>query len=158
MGIILVFLICHLPRNILNFHEITTIKNAMACAKIGKSAFPFWAVAISPIRQYYNKVLCIKFICINHLFFFFSSQLFLVFNSSANSIMYILINKPFRAHFVNLFSSCQNKPVSTYERCAMWKSEVLLSNSYVVNLMIFQLFLLQHTQKSIKLHNFWMIM
>ena len=50
MGIILVFLICHLPRNILNFHEITTIKNAMACAEIGKSAFPFWALAMTPIR------------------------------------------------------------------------------------------------------------
>ena len=44
------------------------------------------------------------------------------------------------------------------ERCAMWKSQGLLSSFYVVNLMIFQPFLLQHTQKSIKLHNFWMIM
>ena len=42
------------------------------------------------------------------------------------------------------------------ERCAMWKSEVLFSSSYVVNLMIFQPFLLQHTQKSIKLHIFFM--
>ena len=116
MGIILVFLICHLPRNIRNFHEITTIKNAMACSEIGKRSFAFWAIAMSLIRYLIQntKVLCIKFICINHLFFLFFSQLFLVFNSSANSIMYILINKPFRAHFVNLFTSCQNKPVSAY--------------------------------------------
>ena len=40
------------------------------------------------------------------------------------------------------------------ERCAMWKSQRLVSSSYVVNLIIFQPFLLQHTQKSIKLHTF----
>ena len=50
MGIILVFLICHLPRNILNFHEIATIENAIACMEIGKRSFPFWALAMTPIR------------------------------------------------------------------------------------------------------------
>ena len=44
------------------------------------------------------------------------------------------------------------------ERCAIVKSQGLLSMSYVVNIMIFQPFLLQHTQKSMKLHNFCMIM
>ena len=42
------------------------------------------------------------------------------------------------------------------ERCAIRKSQVSLSRSYVVNIMIFQPFLLQHTQKLIKLHNFLM--
>ena len=40
------------------------------------------------------------------------------------------------------------------ERCAMLKSQGLLSSFYVVNIMIFQPFQLQHTQKLIKLHNF----
>ena len=42
------------------------------------------------------------------------------------------------------------------ERCAMCESQGQLSSSYVVNLMIFQPFLLQHTQKPIKLHNLLM--
>ena len=44
------------------------------------------------------------------------------------------------------------------EKCAICKSQVLLSRSYVGNLMIFQPLWLQHTQKSIKLHYFLMMM
>ena len=44
------------------------------------------------------------------------------------------------------------------ERCAIYECQGLLSSSYVVNFMIFYPFLHQHTQKSIKLHNFCMIM
>ena len=40
------------------------------------------------------------------------------------------------------------------ERCAMLKSQGLLSSFYVVNITIFQPFFLQHTQKSIKCHKF----
>ena len=40
------------------------------------------------------------------------------------------------------------------ERCAMCESLAQLSSSYVLNLVIFYPFLLQHTQKTIKLHTF----
>ena len=40
------------------------------------------------------------------------------------------------------------------ERCAMLKSQGLLCSFYVVYIIIFQPFLLQHNQKLIKLHNY----
>ena len=43
MGFILVFLVCHLPRLLLNIHELFTIKNAIACMEAGKNGFPIWS-------------------------------------------------------------------------------------------------------------------
>jgi hypothetical protein len=42
MGFILVFLICHFPRLLLNIHELVTIQHAMACQTAGFNAFPYW--------------------------------------------------------------------------------------------------------------------
>jgi hypothetical protein len=42
MGFILVFLICHFPRLLLNIHELATIQHAMACQTAGFNAFPYW--------------------------------------------------------------------------------------------------------------------
>ena len=50
MGIILVFLICHMPRNILNIHEMFVWKHAMACLKMGQRGFEFWALFMNMIK------------------------------------------------------------------------------------------------------------
>jgi hypothetical protein len=43
MGIVVVNLICHFPRILLNFYEMMVIEEAMACAAVGKRAFAVWA-------------------------------------------------------------------------------------------------------------------
>lgn len=42
MGIVLVFLICHTPRNILSFAETITIENAIKCQEQGMRQWPIW--------------------------------------------------------------------------------------------------------------------
>ena len=37
-----VFLVCHLPRLLLNIHELATIQHAMACQSAGFNPFPLW--------------------------------------------------------------------------------------------------------------------
>jgi len=73
MGIVLVFIISHLPRILLSMHETIVIKNAMLCASIGKKSFPLWA-----------------------LVFGYFSHLFLVLNSSGNCLIYCLLSSKFR--------------------------------------------------------------
>merc|ERR1712223_2220387 len=86
MGIILVFLICHMPRNILNIHEVVTSKHAIACKKQGLPSIPLWAIAMSEI-----------------------SYVLLTINSSTNSVLYIFLNNKFRLHFISLFKPCYKK-------------------------------------------------
>ena len=43
MGFIIVFLVCHLPRLLLNIHELFTIKDAIKCMMAGKNGFPLWS-------------------------------------------------------------------------------------------------------------------
>lgn len=42
MGFIVVFLVCHLPRLLLNIHELATIEHAMDCQNEGQKGFPLW--------------------------------------------------------------------------------------------------------------------
>ena len=42
MGFIVVFLVCHLPRLLLNIHELFTIEHAIKCMKAGQEPFPLW--------------------------------------------------------------------------------------------------------------------
>ena len=42
MGYILVFLVCHSPRLMLNIYELFTIRQAMECQSVGLDAFPLW--------------------------------------------------------------------------------------------------------------------
>ena len=42
MGFIVVFLVCHLPRLLLNIHELFTIKHAIKCMEAGQEPFPLW--------------------------------------------------------------------------------------------------------------------
>jgi len=78
LGIVLVFLICHTPRNICNLAETFYIDNSIECQKIGQNGFPFWTLVLNTI-----------------------SHLLLVVNSSTNMILYIFLNKLFRLHFIN---------------------------------------------------------
>jgi len=78
LGIVLVFLICHTPRNICNLAETYYIDNSIECQKMRQNGFPFWVLVLNTI-----------------------SHLLLVVNSSTNMILYIFLNKLFRLHFIN---------------------------------------------------------
>lgn len=73
MGYVLVFLICHSPRLLLNLHELTTIRNAMACGRAGHKTFAVWSLIVM------------------HL-----SHLLLVINSSINILIYCCLSQKFR--------------------------------------------------------------
>jgi hypothetical protein len=60
MGFILVFLVCHLPRLLLNIHELFTIENAIKCMEAGHDGFPLWtgvAVRYNIIIYYVRTML-----------------------------------------------------------------------------------------------------
>ena len=42
MGFIVVFLVCHLPRLLLNIHELFTIAHAIECIEARQEGFPLW--------------------------------------------------------------------------------------------------------------------
>ena len=44
MGFIVVFLVCHLPRLILNIHELFTIAHAIQCMEANQEPFPLWTM------------------------------------------------------------------------------------------------------------------
>ena len=120
-------------RNIINRHKNTTTLQTIALVIIVGSAVTFLSqldqkekAKLYQILQTF--VLIFKFLNFNFLFLF----LF---------VFLLLMQEIFRGF-------------PSKEGCAICKSQVLLSRSYVVNLIIFQPFLLQHTQKSIKLYIF----
>lgn len=56
MGYILVFLVCHSPRLMLNIYELFTIRQAMECQTVGLDAFPLWpqvklAALVNPLKS-----------------------------------------------------------------------------------------------------------
>ena len=46
LGFITVFLICHLPRLLLNIHELFTIQGAIMCMEANKKPFPIWSLVM----------------------------------------------------------------------------------------------------------------
>ena len=50
LGIVFMFLICHVLRIILNLNEMWVISNAMACAKAGQRGFKQWAIILNFFR------------------------------------------------------------------------------------------------------------
>ncbi len=74
MIIILIFLICHAPRIILDINELATIKKSEYCKSINAFPFSFWSIMIMNI-----------------------SHFLLVVNSSVNMIVYCLLGSRFRA-------------------------------------------------------------
>ena len=73
MGYILVFLICHSPRLMLNIYELATIRQAVACSSAGSQPFPAWSLVV---------------MCFSHLF--------LVVNSAINILVYCVLSTKFR--------------------------------------------------------------
>ena len=82
MVFVLVFLICHVPRLLLNIHELMTIKEAMACIKMGERPFSLWSMIT---------------ICISHFL--------LVINSSTNILVYCLMSPKFREEYRDICRS-----------------------------------------------------
>ena len=73
MGFVLVFLLCHSPRLLLNIHELITIKEAMMCGEQGHHPFSVWSMITT---------------CISHFL--------LVLNSATNILVYCLLSSKFR--------------------------------------------------------------
>ena len=80
MGFILVFLVCHLPRLLLNIHELATIQHAMMCQADGKHPFPPWSL--------------ITISC---------SHVLLVINSSTNIFIYCFLSSKFREECTKVY-------------------------------------------------------
>ena len=76
MLIVAVFLICNLPRLILNMHEITVIQDVNRCQHTDLGGFPLWSIALG-----------------------FVSHVLLVFNSSINLLIYCMVGAKFRQVF-----------------------------------------------------------
>ena len=74
-----VFIACHILRNVLNIYEITVnlTANYVRCQEAGRNTFTKWSLILTSF-----------------------SNLLLVFNSSTNMILYSILNKKFRAHFM----------------------------------------------------------
>ena len=73
IGIVIMFILCHILRLLINFYETIVIRNAIACESAGMNDFPLWG---------FITITC--------------SELLLVFNSSLNMIIYCCINQNFR--------------------------------------------------------------
>lgn len=82
MGFIMVFLICHLPRLLLNIHELVTIQHAMECQGRGFHAFPLWSHIMISL-----------------------SHLLLVINSATNILIYCCLSSKFREECRRVFRS-----------------------------------------------------
>jgi len=76
MLIVTVFVICNLPRLILNMHEITVIDDITRCKDTDLGGFPVWSILLG-----------------------FFSHIFLVINSSINLLIYCLVGAKFRTVF-----------------------------------------------------------
>ena len=76
-GIIIIFLVCHFPRIILNILELATIQRSQVCQEAGLPMFSLWSLIMISV-----------------------SHLLLVFNSATNMIVYCLLSSKFRAECV----------------------------------------------------------
>lgn len=79
--ILFAFLLCHLPRVIINLHEMIMIENVLKCYHHNLNPYSVWMHAG---------------VCFSHLL--------LVANSSINIIFYLWHNRVFKEHFVKMFS------------------------------------------------------
>ncbi|CAB4063238.1 unnamed protein product [Lepeophtheirus salmonis] len=82
MAFILVFLICHLPRLLLNIHELLTITETMECQKRGHFSFSLMSMVSISV-----------------------SHFLLVVNSSTNIIIYCALSSKFRVECNTVYTS-----------------------------------------------------
>lgn len=84
MGIVLVFLVTHSLRILLNLHEMIVIRDAMECSRAGQRSFPLWSIVTAVF-----------------------SHFLLVLNSSINMVIYCKLNPAFRILFFDLlYKTC----------------------------------------------------
>eukprot|EP00094_Tigriopus_californicus_P013623 TCALIF_13180-PA protein Name:"Protein of unknown function" AED:0.08 eAED:0.08 QI:0/1/0.33/1/0/0.33/3/0/400 len=76
MGIILIFLICHFPRILLNIYELATIHRSLACELAKRPQFSLWSLLMISV-----------------------SHVLLVVNSATNMIVYCVLSRKFRIQF-----------------------------------------------------------
>ena len=86
MGFIFVFLVCHLPRLLLNIHELATLEHSMECQRAGKEPLGFWTLITIP-----------------------SSHVLLVINSSTNIFIYSILSSKFREECRKLYNTIFKK-------------------------------------------------
>ena len=82
MGFVLVFLVCHFPRLLLNIHELITIEEAMKCGERGHHPFSVWSMVTISV-----------------------SHFLLVLNSATNILVYCLLSSKFREECSKIFGS-----------------------------------------------------
>ncbi|XP_040577698.1 uncharacterized protein [Lepeophtheirus salmonis] len=80
MGFVSVFLICHIPRLLLNIHELITIKEYRFCRQHGLMGFSLWSLLMIAL-----------------------SHFLLAINSSTNILIYCLLSSKFREECAVLF-------------------------------------------------------
>ena len=56
MAIVIVFLICHLPRLIINIHETFTIDHVMECFRAGKPGLPTWTLMTMKMGHLFHAI------------------------------------------------------------------------------------------------------
>ena len=65
MGIVGMFLACHVLRIFLNLHEMAVIREAMACSAAGRRGWPVWSLITASFRQDtpHNSTFLIQKLC-----------------------------------------------------------------------------------------------
>ena len=80
MGIVLFFLISHLPRILMGIHEVVVYNQTLACEKARMRPWAVWVHIVTNV-----------------------SHLLLVINGSVNSLIYCSLSSKFRAQVVRLW-------------------------------------------------------
>ena len=96
MGFVLVFLVCHFPRLLLNIHELITIKEAMMCGEQGHHPFSVWSMVTISV-----------------------SHFLLVLNSATNILVYCLLSSKFREECSKIL---KNNSGWLLWPCTIWKT------------------------------------
>lgn len=87
MGFVLVFLLCHVPRLLLNIHELITIKEAMLCGQQGHHPFSVWSMVTISV-----------------------SHFLLVLNSATNILVYCVLSSKIREECIKIIKRQSSRP------------------------------------------------
>ena len=73
MSLVVVFFLCHLPRNIVNLYEFAIVETQILCHSLGPFSIPFWCMILLKI-----------------------GEILIIVNSSANFFIYYMVGDKFR--------------------------------------------------------------
>ena len=83
IGIVVIFFICHTPRNIMNWYDFISVESALFCQANNKSHFPpYWIY-----------------------FLFMLGESLVVLNSSINFFLYYFVGQKFRRELFQIFGN-----------------------------------------------------